>query len=200
MKKNANTELHVSILTEGVPVCAVRPCARFSLNCLSTLASGLGNTTWTQNNCELEKRHSKKDGKGKGVSTTAKCLSMYSISENIYYSQLSSVALLLQPEPVSHRIVQWKDLVLSHPPHVLSPCSLPLPPTCLLATDNEARSYFASTIETSVSKEYAASIFDPERNDEDWLQIKSIRVYFKCFFLGVEASLLIIQPHNLHMH
>jgi hypothetical protein len=26
------------------------------------------------------------------------CLSMYSITENIYYSQLSSVALLLQPE------------------------------------------------------------------------------------------------------
>jgi hypothetical protein len=27
------------------------------------------------------------------------CLSMYSISENIYYSQLSSIAILLQPEP-----------------------------------------------------------------------------------------------------
>jgi hypothetical protein len=27
------------------------------------------------------------------------CLSMYSITENIYYSQLSSVAILLQPEP-----------------------------------------------------------------------------------------------------
>jgi hypothetical protein len=26
-------------------------------------------------------------------------LSMYSITENIYYSQLSSVAILLQPEP-----------------------------------------------------------------------------------------------------
>jgi hypothetical protein len=33
---------------------------------------------------------------------------MYSITENIYYSQLSSVAILLQPEPVSHRIVQGK--------------------------------------------------------------------------------------------
>jgi hypothetical protein len=29
---------------------------------------------------------------------------------------------------------------------VLSPCGLPLPPTCLLVTVNEARSYFASTI------------------------------------------------------
>jgi hypothetical protein len=27
------------------------------------------------------------------------CLSMYSVTENIYYSQLSSVAILLQPEP-----------------------------------------------------------------------------------------------------
>jgi hypothetical protein len=29
----------------------------------------------------------------------ANSLSMYSITENIYYSQLSSVAILLQPEP-----------------------------------------------------------------------------------------------------
>jgi hypothetical protein len=37
--------------------------------------------------------------KGQGGSTTARVfLSMYSITENIYYSQLSSVALLLQPE------------------------------------------------------------------------------------------------------
>jgi hypothetical protein len=32
-------------------------------------------------------------------SMKAKSLSMYSITENIYYSQLSSVALLLQLEP-----------------------------------------------------------------------------------------------------
>jgi hypothetical protein len=68
---------------------------------------------------------------------------MYSITENIYYSQLSSVAILLQPEPVSHRIIQGKDCVLS--PSVLSSCGLPLPPMCLLLTVNEARSYFAST-------------------------------------------------------
>jgi hypothetical protein len=77
----------------------------------------------------------------------AKCLSEhvdYSITENIYYSQLSSVAILLQLEPFSLRIVQGKDWVLY--PHVLSPCGLPLPPTCLLVTVNEARSYFASTI------------------------------------------------------
>jgi hypothetical protein len=35
---------------------------------------------------------------GQGGSTTAKCLSMYSITENIYCSQLSSAALLLKPE------------------------------------------------------------------------------------------------------
>jgi hypothetical protein len=69
---------------------------------------------------------------------------MYSITEHIYYSQLSSVAILLQPEPVSHRIMQGNDCVLS--PCVLSSCGLPFPPTCLLLTVNEARSYFASTI------------------------------------------------------
>jgi hypothetical protein len=67
-----------------------------------------------------------------------------SITENIYYSQLSSVAILLPPEPVSHSIMQGKDCVLS--PSVLSSCGLPLPPTCLLLTVNEARSYFVSTI------------------------------------------------------
>jgi hypothetical protein len=36
--------------------------------------------------------------KGQGGSTTAKSLSMYNITENIYYSQLSSVAILLQLE------------------------------------------------------------------------------------------------------
>jgi hypothetical protein len=71
-------------------------------------------------------------------------LSMCSITENIYYPQLSSVAILLQPEPVSHRITQGKHCVLSL--SVLPSCRLPLPPTCLLLTANEARSYFASTI------------------------------------------------------
>jgi hypothetical protein len=48
------------------------------------------------------KRHSKRgkiDGKGKGERLSSACLSMYSITENIYYSQLPSVAILLQPEP-----------------------------------------------------------------------------------------------------
>jgi hypothetical protein len=37
--------------------------------------------------------------KGQGGSAMANSLSMYSITENIYYSQLSSFAILLQPEP-----------------------------------------------------------------------------------------------------
>jgi hypothetical protein len=41
----------------------------------------------------------KKNGKSKrGARLSTVCLSMYSITENIYYSQLSSVAILLQPE------------------------------------------------------------------------------------------------------
>jgi hypothetical protein len=76
------------------------------------------------------------------------CLSMYSITENIYYSQLSSVAILLQPEPVSHRTIQANVCVFS--PSVLSSFGLPLPPTCLLLTVSEAGSYFASTISDRV--------------------------------------------------
>jgi hypothetical protein len=80
-----------------------------------------------------------KDGKNKrGARLSTVCLSMYSKAENIYYSQLFSVAILLQPEPVS-------GCVLS--PSVLSSSGLPLPPTYLLVTVNEARSYFASTIQ-----------------------------------------------------
>jgi hypothetical protein len=72
-------------------------------------------------------------------------LSMYSITENIYCSQLSSVAILLQPEPVSHPIIQGNNCVFS--PSVLSSFGLPLPPTCLVLTVSEARSYFVSTIQ-----------------------------------------------------
>jgi hypothetical protein len=69
---------------------------------------------------------------------------MYSITENIYYPQLSSVAILLQPEPVSHRIVQGNDCVF------LSLCAIVLrsPPASHVSsfTVSEARSYFASAI------------------------------------------------------
>jgi hypothetical protein len=96
----------------------------------------------TQNNWELSKRHSKmggKDGKSKRRARLSTfCLSMYSITENIHYSQLSSVAKL-----VSHRIIQANDCVFSS--SVLSSFGLPLPLTCLLLTVREARSYFVST-------------------------------------------------------
>jgi hypothetical protein len=90
-----------------------------------------------------------KDGKGKGgARLSTVCLSMYSITENIYYSQLSSVAILLQPETV-FTSYNTKDWVLSA--YVLSPCGLALPSTCLLVTVNEARSYFASTVSCTIS-------------------------------------------------
>jgi hypothetical protein len=60
-----------------------------------------------------------KYGKSKGgARLSTVCLSMYSITENIYCTQLSSVVILLQPEPVSHRIIQANNCVLS--PYVLS--------------------------------------------------------------------------------
>jgi hypothetical protein len=56
---------------------------------------------WTQNNWELRKVtvSREKRWKEQGGSAMASSLSMYSITENIYYSQLPSVAILLQPEP-----------------------------------------------------------------------------------------------------
>jgi hypothetical protein len=70
---------------------------------------------------------------------------VYSITENINCSQLSSVAILLQPEPVSHRIIQENDCVFS--PSVLS--SFCLHHSCHVSRSvSEARSYFASTIWT----------------------------------------------------
>jgi hypothetical protein len=52
-----------------------------------------------------EKRWKEREG-----SAIVNSLNMYSITENIYYSQLSSVAILLQPEPVSRRIIPRKWL------------------------------------------------------------------------------------------
>jgi hypothetical protein len=75
---------------------SVRPLSTVALNseCNTRyngrrITASLGNVTVTG-----EKRW-----KGQGGSAMAKSLSMYSITENIYYSQLSSNALLLQPEP-----------------------------------------------------------------------------------------------------
>jgi hypothetical protein len=76
----------------------------------------------------------------------AKSLSMYSTTESIYYSQLSSVVLLLQPELNCFTSYNTRKGLGSLSPYVLSSCGLPLPPTCLLVTVNGAISYFASTI------------------------------------------------------
>jgi hypothetical protein len=88
-----------------------------------------------------------KDGKGKGKGGARwprVCLSMYSITENIYCSQLSSVARLLQPERNFFTSYSTRKGLGS-----LSLCAIALrssPLTCLLVTVNEARRYFASTV------------------------------------------------------
>jgi hypothetical protein len=81
------------------------------------------------------KRHSKrgKRWKGQGGSKMANTLSMYSITENIYCSQLSFVALLLQPERncfISYNTRKWlgslslRAIVLrSSPPSHVSTCN-----------------------------------------------------------------------------
>jgi hypothetical protein len=71
------------------------------------------------------------------------CLSMYSITENINYSQLCSVAILLQLEPNWFMSYNTRNGLGSL--YVLSSCGLPVPPTSLLVTVNEDCSYFAST-------------------------------------------------------
>jgi hypothetical protein len=75
------------------------------------------------------------------------CLSMYSITENIYYSQLSSVTIFLQPEPNCCTSYNTRTGFCSL--SLLSSCGLRLPPTCLVLTVKGARSYFASTIRVS---------------------------------------------------
>jgi hypothetical protein len=114
---------------------------------------------------------------------------MYSITENIYYSQLSSVAILLQPQPVSHRIIQENDSVFS--PYLLSSFGLPLPPTCLVLTVSEARSYYASTIRFNtllnpVTSEFMAHALFP------------CKVMFNrtCLVLRVDGTLLVRRKSN----
>jgi hypothetical protein len=84
-----------------------------------------------------------KDGKSKG-----ECDGQQSehVTENIYYSQLSSFAILLQPEPNCFTSYSTRKWFCFLSPYMLSSCGLPHPPTCLLLTVNEARSYFVSTI------------------------------------------------------
>jgi hypothetical protein len=87
-----------------------------------------------------------------GAQCSTVCLSMYSITENIYYSQPSSIAILLQPEPNCFTSYNTRKALCSLSLSLsLSLCyCLPLPPTCLLLMANEARSYFVSTIKQHV--------------------------------------------------
>jgi hypothetical protein len=79
-----------------------------------------------------------KYGKSKrGARLSTVCLSMYSITENIYCSQLSSVAILLQPESISHRMIQGKHSALSLS---LSTVVLPSSPSSHVSTSNGQRS------------------------------------------------------------
>jgi hypothetical protein len=86
-----------------------------------------------------------KHGKGKGEAQWRRvCLSMYSITENIYYS---TAVLRCATSAAWTSFTSYntsKDCVLC--PYVLSFCGLPLPPTCLHVRVNEARIYFASTV------------------------------------------------------
>jgi hypothetical protein len=122
----------------------------------------------------------KKEGKSKGGARwPTVCLSMYSITENIYYSQLS-VAILLQPEPISYRIIQGKDCVLS--PYVLSYWGLPLPPTCLLLTVNEAHIYFASTVVNTTLQLFSIASEDKDSTSPTWKYIFDLSLnQFKCY-------------------
>jgi hypothetical protein len=57
---------------------------------------------------------------------------------------------------------------------VLSPCALPLPPTCLLVTANEARSYFASTIYPHRRSQWPRSLW--RRSAVAWLLGSRVRI------------------------
>jgi hypothetical protein len=79
-----------------------------------------------------------KDGKSKGGARLSTfCLSMYSITENIYCSQLSSVAILLQPEPNCFTSYNTRKALCS-----LSLCAIVLrsPPPSHVSTSNGQRS------------------------------------------------------------
>jgi hypothetical protein len=79
-----------------------------------------------------------KDGRSKrGARWPTVCLSMYSITENIYYSQLSSVAIFLQPEPNCFTSYNTRKRLCS-----LSLCAIVFrsPPPSHVCTSNGQRS------------------------------------------------------------
>jgi hypothetical protein len=121
-----------------------RECQPFKTSGNSSLAAEYSGRKITERLGNVTVRGGKYGKSKGGAQCPTVCLSMYSITENIYYSQLSSVAILLQPEPKCFTSYNTRKGLRSL--SVLSSCGLPLPPTCLLLTANEARSYFASTI------------------------------------------------------
>jgi hypothetical protein len=88
------------------------------------MTASLGNVTVRGKKCGKSKR---------GARLSTVCLSMYSITENIYCSQLSSVAILLQPEPnciTSYNTRKWfcflslcAIVLQSSPPSHVSTCN-----------------------------------------------------------------------------
>jgi hypothetical protein len=98
------------------------------------ITASLGNVT-----VRGEKRR-----KGQGGSALPNSLNMYSITENIYYSQLSSVAILLQPEPNCCTSYSTRKGLCSL--SLLSSCGLSLPRTCLVLMVSEARSYYVGFV------------------------------------------------------
>jgi hypothetical protein len=87
--------------------------------------------------CKPGKRHSKRGKKMERArgSTTAKSLSMYSITENIYYSQLPYFLLLLWPERNCFTSYNTRKGLCS-----LSPCAIVLrssPPSHLSACNGQ---------------------------------------------------------------
>jgi hypothetical protein len=55
--------------------------------------------------------------------------------------------------------------------------SLPLPPTCVFVTVDEALSYFASTVDTNVSQKHTVSIFRAENGDSMFL--RNVGIYLR---------------------
>jgi hypothetical protein len=68
----------------------------YNLYCLTTVQYSARKITESLGNVTVRGENGKRKG---GARWPTVCLSMYNITENIYYSQLSSVAILLQHEP-----------------------------------------------------------------------------------------------------
>jgi hypothetical protein len=101
---------------------------------------------------------------------------MYSITENIYYSQLSSVAILLQPEPISHRIIQGNDCVLS-----LCAIVLRSSPPSHVSTSNGQRSSQLFCVHYTITERHSKLQSDIPRVTVGWMQDNNVaKTTLKC--------------------